>query len=136
MRIVQASKSENKNWSYLQEKAVLKNPLVLVFGNRYLLDSDEFIADVRKEFSYEHLVFGSTAGEIIGGTVQDNSITVTAVEFEKSSFVVETENILTHDKNAKQLGEVLYAKIPKAGLRHLFVLSEGSFVNGSSLING
>lgn len=136
MRIVQASKSENKNWSYLQEKVVLKNPLVLVFGNRYLLDSDEFIADVRKEFPYEHLVFGSTAGEIIGGTVQDNSITVTAVEFEKSSFVVETENILTHDKNAKQLGEVLYAKIPKAGLRHLFVLSEGSFVNGSSLING
>jgi hypothetical protein len=30
----------------------------------------------------------------------------------------------------------LYEKMPKEGLKHLFVLSEGSFVNGSSLIKG
>jgi hypothetical protein len=54
----------------------------------------------------------------------------------KSTFVVKTENILERHTNAEQLGEALYNQIPKKDLKHLFVLSEGSFVNGSSLING
>jgi hypothetical protein len=53
----------------------------------------------------------------------------------KNTFVVKTENILERHTNAEQLGEALY-QIPKKDLKHLFVLSEGSFVNGSSLING
>lgn len=136
MKIIQAYKDANKEWEYFQEKAILKNPLVLVFGNRYLLENPEIIKDLRKEFPYEDIVFGSTAGEIICCNVNDKSISVTAIEFEKSSFAVERENILDYGKNAKDLGEKLYNKIPKENLKHLFVLSEGSFVNGSSLING
>jgi hypothetical protein len=136
MRIIQASKIGNQNWKYFQEKTELKNPLVLVFGNRLLLEDAEVIKNIRQEFPYEHIVFGSTAGEILCCNVNDNSISVTAIELEKSSFVVKRENILDYDKNAKALGELLYKKIPKENLKHLFVLSEGSFVNGSSLISG
>jgi len=136
MKIIQASKVENQDWNYLQEKVTLKNPLVLVFANRLLLEDDAVIESVRKEFPYEHLVFGSTAGEILCCSVFDNSISVTAIEFEKSSFVVERQNILDYGKDAKTLGKTLYNKIPKQNLKHLFVLSEGSFVNGSSLIKG
>jgi hypothetical protein len=136
MKIVQAFKQGHESWKYRQEKKALKNPLVLVFGNRLLLEDKKVLEDIRNEFPYEHLVFGSTSGEIICCNVFDNSITVTAIEFEKSSFVVETESIFKHEKNAKQLGEYLYEKIPKENLKHLFVLSEGSFVNGSSLIDG
>lgn len=136
MKIIQASKVENQDWNYLQEKVTLKNPLVLVFANRFLLEDDAVIESVRKEFPYEHLVFGSTAGEILCCSVFDNSISVTAIEFEKSSFVVERQNILDYGKDAKTLGKTLYNKIPKQNLKHLFVLSEGSFVNGSSLIKG
>lgn len=136
MEIVQAFIAEDKKWNYLQEKKVLTNPLVLVFGNRYLLEKKEIIAEIRKEFPYEHLVFGSSSGEIMGANVNDNSVTITAIDFDKSSFIVQTENVLEHNKNANELGEVLYDKMPKAGLKHLFVLSEGSFVNGSTLIKG
>jgi hypothetical protein len=136
MKIIQAVKVGNQNWKYFQEKAILKNPLVLVFGNRFLLEKEETIKNIRQEFPYEHIVFGSTAGEILCCNVYDESISVTVMEFEKSSFLVKRENILDHAKNAKNLGEVLYEKMPKAKLKHLFVLSEGSFVNGSSLING
>ncbi|TDE03608.1 FIST signal transduction protein [Flavobacterium hiemivividum] len=136
MRIVQASKLENQPWKFLQENIVLNNPLVLVFANRFLLEDKDVLADIRKQFPYEHLVFGSTAGEIMCCHVNDNSIVVTAIEFEKSSFEVVTENILNFDKKAEPLGEALYAKITKTNLKHLFVLSEGSFVNGSSLIEG
>ena len=136
MKIIQASKFKNQDWKYLQEKTTLNNPLVLVFGNRFLLEDSDVIDNIRAEFPYEHIVFGSTAGEIVGCNVNDNSISVTAIEFEKSSFIVERKNILDYDKNAKALGEALYDKIPKEDLKHLFVLSEGSFVNGSSLIKG
>ena len=136
MKIIQASKVKNQDWNYFQEKTTLKNPLVLVFGNRFLLEDEAVIAGIRKEFPYEDIVFGSTSGEILCCNVYDESISVTAIEFEKSSFVVERENILNYDKNAGTLGEALYNKIPKENLKHLFVVSEGSFVNGSSLIKG
>ncbi|MBC5863824.1 FIST signal transduction protein [Flavobacterium turcicum] len=136
MKVIQASNVGNQDWNYFQEKKQLNNPLVLVFGNRFLLEDEQVIDAIRAEFPYEHLVFGSTAGEILCCNVYDNSITVTAIEFENSSFVVERANILDYQKNAQDLGEVLYQKIPKQDLKHLFVLSEGSFVNGSSLIKG
>lgn len=136
MKIIQASKIGSENWTYFQDKIELNNPLVLVFGNRFLLENAAVIENIRKEFPYENLVFGSSSGEILGCNVNDNSISVTAIEFERSSYLVERENVLNFDKNAKLLGEALYNKIPKENLKHLFVLSEGSFVNGSSLING
>lgn len=136
MKIVQAHKLEGEDWKYLQCKKSLNNPLVLVFANRMLLEKSEIIDEIRREFPYEHLVFGSTSGEIINNHVFDDSIVVTAIEFEKSIFEIRTENILDHNKDAKKLGERLFSAMPQENLKHLFVLSEGSFVNGSSLIEG
>lgn len=135
MKTVQAYKKDN-TWVYLTDKKALNNPLVLVFGNRFLLENSIVIDDLRKEFPYEHLVFGSTSGEIAGENVIESSIAVTAIEFEKSSFVIKRDNILSHNKNAFELGKSLYEQMPKENLKHLFALSEGSFVNGSSLIAG
>lgn len=136
MKIIQASKLAHQGWKYIQEKSELSNPLVIVFGNRLLLQNTEVLQDIRNEFPYEDLVFGSTSGEISGSNVNDDSISVVAIEFEKSSFIVKRDNILDHYKDAKLLGEHLYKQMPKENLKHLFVLSEGSFVNGSSLISG
>jgi hypothetical protein len=136
MKIIQAYKLGNSNWKYIKGEKTLNNPLVLVFGNRMLLEQNEVIDDIRKEFPYEHLIFGSTSGEIIDNNVFGDSIVVTAIEFENSTFEIRTENILKYNKDAKKLGETLYNAIPKENLKHLFVLSEGSFINGSSLIQG
>ncbi len=136
MKIIQASKINGKPWRYIQEKARLHNPLVLIFGNRYLLEQQKMLDAVREEFPYEHLVFGSTSGEIFGSSVQDDSITVTAIEFEKSTFIVKRDNIFDYHKDANTLGLNLYAQFNHEKLKHLFVISEGSFVNGSALIGG
>jgi len=136
MKIIQSYKLEGKSWKYFQAKKELKNPLVLVFANRMILEKNEIIEEIRSEFPYEHIVFGSTSGEILDNNVFDDSIVVTIIEFEKSSFEIRTENILNYNKDAKILGKALYNSMPKENLKHLFVLSEGSFVNGSSLIEG
>ncbi|QYJ67558.1 FIST signal transduction protein [Flavobacterium litorale] len=136
MKIVQAYKLKDNNWNYYGEKQTLNNPLVLAFGNRYLLENKDVLADIRNEFPYEHIVFGSSAGEIINIDVVEESITVLAIEFEKSSFVIKRDNILDHNKDTLSLGTALSAKMPKENLKHLFIVSEGSFMSGTSLIKG
>ncbi|OIQ20169.1 MAG: histidine kinase [Flavobacterium sp. MedPE-SWcel] len=136
MKIVQAYKEKGKDWNYYSEKQVLKKPLVLVFGNRFLLEDKNVLSDIRNEFPYEDLVFGSTAGEIINVDVVEESVTVLAIEFEKSSFVVKRDSILEHNKDTLSLGTSLSNQMPKEGLKHLFIVSEGSFMSGTSLIKG
>lgn len=113
MKTIQAYKLKDSNWKYIQEKQELNNPLVLVFGNRLLLEKDEIINAIRKEFPYEHIVFGSTSGEIINNSVFDDSIVVTLIEFEKSTFEVRTQNILNHNRDAKNWENICIIVLPK-----------------------
>ena len=135
MKVIQAFKNGNENWRYLQEKEQLDNPLVLVFGNRYLLEDENNITEIKKEFSYSNLVFASTSGEILDDSIIDNSISVTAIELENSSFIIERENIANFNMQINLLGEALLAKLPKEKLKHLFVLADG-MLDGSKLIQG
>ncbi|WP_109302582.1 FIST signal transduction protein [Aquimarina sp. AU474] len=137
MRFQQFEKKKNQEWTAKEKTEItLKKPLVLVFGNRYALENTNIYNEVKELFPDGEIVFGSTAGEIIGGNVLDESITLTAIEFEKSTFSVFRENSLDNDKDAIQLGRKLINKVPQKGLKHIFIVSEGSFVNGSALIEG
>ena len=67
MKIVQASKAISSSWQYKgNHKEQLSNPLVLIFADRKLLQDPEILEEIREEFPYRHLIFGSSAGEIIG----------------------------------------------------------------------
>lgn len=136
MKLVQAYKQDDSDWVFISENIKLNNPLVLVFGDRKLLSEANIYDTIKQTFPYEHIILGSSAGEIIEGRVLDNSIVVTAIEFEKSSVQIERENILDFNNDANQLGIALTGKFPKDNLKHLIVISEGSFTNGSSLITG
>lgn len=136
MEVVQAWFSKDAGWHYETPKKALNNPLVFVFANRILLENKEFLDNVQDEFSYSHIVYCSTAGEIAGVQAFEESAVVTATEFERSSFVVHTDNIINYNKDSEALGRSLYRSLPKEGLKHVIILSEGSFVNGSALIDG
>ncbi|MGY8910097.1 MAG: FIST N-terminal domain-containing protein, partial [Flavobacteriales bacterium] len=88
MKTVQLKKVKNKKLEYLSEQILLKNPLVLIFGNRYMLEDANIYHEIREEFKEGHLVFGSTSGDITSDSVDDESITITAIEFENSNFVI------------------------------------------------
>ncbi|MFP4844923.1 FIST signal transduction protein [Winogradskyella sp. PE311] len=136
MKTVQLRKGKNTDWEYLSESLELKNPLVLVFGNRFLLDDDSVYTELRDKFSDGHIVFGSTSGDITADHVDDDSITVTAIEFEKSHFEIKTSNVLNTDLDSFKTGKDLVNQFTKEGLKHIFVVSEGSFINGSELTKG
>jgi hypothetical protein len=140
MKTVQLKKHKNSDWKYLSENISLKEPLVLVFGNRFLLEDEGIYDEVKAIFKDGHIVFGSACGDISSESIDDESITITAIEFEKSSFVIKTSNVLSEDSEAKidsfSVGKQLISQLPEEGLKHVFVLSEGSFINGSQLTKG
>ncbi|WP_299680402.1 FIST signal transduction protein [uncultured Tenacibaculum sp.] len=138
MKTIQLQRTQNSDWTYLNEKITLKSPLVLVFGKRELLEDEKIYEEVKNLFNDGHIVFGSTAGDITEEKVDNDSITITAIEFEKSTYEVRRLNILdSGDKaNSTDTGRALVNSFPKDGLKHVFVVSEGSFVNGSHLTQG
>lgn len=136
MKIQQGVKEKNGAWQFLQEKEALKNPLVLIFGNRYALESANIYAEIRELYPDGHLVFGTTSGEIIESRVYEESVVLTAIEFEKSSFEVVRENMNNFEMDVEELGESLIETLPTKNLKHTFIISEGTNVNGSGLIKG
>lgn len=137
MKFQQYEKIKGCDWKLISPQQLsLNNPLVLVFGNRFMLEEPSLYKDIKNKFPNGEIVIGSTAGEILVSKVSEDSITITAIEFEKSSFSIKKANILDFDKNAVAIGKHLAAQLPKNNLKHIFIVSEGSFVNGSALING
>lgn len=136
MKIEQSIKMAEEPFVFENKRKTLNNPLVLIFGDRFLLENDYFIDEVRSIYPKGHLVFGSTSGEISGANVFDNSLTITAIEFEKSHFLIKKRNVSDFGNNDYELGKSLLSAFPKENLKNIFLISDGSFVNGSSLISG
>lgn len=138
MKTVQLRKNKSSNWEYLSENIPLKNPLVLVFGNRYMLENETILKEVKNLFHDGEFVFGSTSGDITSQYVDDESISITAIEFEKTKFVIKTANVLANEDHidSYETGKKLIEQFDEKGLKHVFVVSEGSFINGSQLTLG
>ena len=136
MKTVQLVKKDSSDWKYISKKTKLIKPLVLVFGNRFLLEADNLLEDVKALFPDGEIVFGSSCADITSSTVNENSLSITAIEFEKSSFVIKTSNVLNVDYDSFKTGRDLIKQFPKDGLKYVFVVSEGSFINGSQLSRG
>ncbi|NRR90099.1 FIST C-terminal domain-containing protein [Winogradskyella undariae] len=136
MKTIQLVKQKNKDWIYIGENKTLIKPLVLVFGDRYLLEGSTIYQEIQALFPDGHIVFGSSCAEISSNTVNEDSITITAIEFEKSQFLIKTSNVLNTDLDSFKTGRDLIKQLPSEGLKYVFVVSDGSFINGSELTKG
>jgi hypothetical protein len=145
MKVEQWQWSQSKGWTPpLSATRDESAQLLLVFGAPTALQSAE-IADALRKLSPQALVLGcSTAGEICGTNVADDSVVVTAVQFECSQ-VRAAHVSVSATAGSLQAGEQLGRSLPHivqtdggAGekLTHVLVLSDGSSVNGSDLVRG
>ncbi|HUR61474.1 MAG TPA: FIST N-terminal domain-containing protein [Candidatus Thermoplasmatota archaeon] len=117
-------------------KATLQDAqVVLVFGGRDALSHHAHFMQVQKDYPSARFLGGSTAGEIAGMRVLDDSIVVTAIRFDKAT-VASAEVDLGATEGSKAAGIRLAKAIPAAGLRHVLVVSDGAAVNGSELVSG
>jgi hypothetical protein len=108
--------------------------LVLVFGAPDALRSSA-LDDVKKAYPAAYICGCSTAGEISGDRVVDDTLTATAIDFDRSRIHASSLPI-SDPSQSFQVGRQLVDAIPLEGLVHVFVLSDGLAVNGSELVKG
>ncbi len=109
--------------------------LVLIFGATSILRKQAQFQEIRQAYPKAHILGCSTAGEICGTRVFDDSLVVTVIQFENTQ-LKGTQIELSEVADSFQAGERLATSLDKAGLAHIFVLSDGLKVNGSELVRG
>ncbi len=109
--------------------------LALMFGSTAMLSDAGLFRTVKERFPRAILLGCSTAGEIQGTRVLDDSLVVTAVEFAHTTVRL-VSGFITDMEQSGAVGARLATKLPKDGLSHVFVLSDGLHVNGTALVEG
>ena len=136
MKITQKHWTEGAGWKTLPaNEAAEQAQLVFVFGDNAVLRQESRLQEIRQFFPQGRIVGCSTAGEIIGSHVFDNSLTATGVYFENTRLQF-AETALNNMEESFGAGEKLCRALDPNGLSHVFVLSEGLNVNGSALVKG
>ena len=123
MKTTQAKKIGKKAFQFTSDSTGFKAPLVLVFGNRFMLEDPGIFEEVKQHFPTGHIVFGTTSGEIMNEHVSENSVVLTAIDFEKGSFEVKRKNVTDFDHNDHDLGDYLMSEFSTKNLIHLFLVS-------------
>lgn len=94
------------------------------------------ISALRERYPHSELVGCSTAGEISGYHVNDESLSLTAVKFDKTKIKVITASLTDKGKNSYDIGLDVSKQLQNDELRHILFLSDGLHVNGGELVRG
>ncbi len=109
--------------------------LVIYFAGQGILDSGERYHELRQFYPRAHLLGCSTGGEIYGMEVLDSSISIAALQLKKTSLKAASTQVSgTTDSFAA--GKRIAQQLANPDLRYVFLLSDGTNVNGSDLIHG
>ena len=136
MKIEQKKWNKEGGWQDLTKADFPQAPqLVLVFGATAIIQEGKYFEEVKKMYPQSNIISGTTAGEIINNEVNDNSLALTAVYFEKTSLVF-NETEIKDSSGSLAAGEWLTKDLPKENLTHLMVFSDGLKVNGTELVHG
>lgn len=109
--------------------------LIIGFGNKQLLADTTVYNHVRQKFSNAQIVLGSTAGEIFQDEVLDGTLSLLALQFDKTK--LKTTSISVGDAlDCFDAGVKLGNQLVTDDLAYVFILSDGGRVNGSELVRG
>lgn len=109
--------------------------LVICFGEKASLLDNHGYQHLLETFPHATVIVGSTAGEINNEAIHDETIVATAIQLEKTGILPVMVNIKDFP-DSYTAGKALINALPQEGLRFVFVLSDGQWVNGSDLVTG
>lgn len=129
-RSTQLEKSRDEN-----QISAEKCQLVVGFGGKPILSEGSVYERLREKFPKAEIALCSTAGEIFCTEVIDETLSVVALEFEKTDVKSALVNIRDLN-NSFEAGAALISQLDQENLKYVFVLSDGALVNGSELVRG
>ena len=121
-----------KGWSGPFPQLDSERTLVLVFGN---LAEAPAVDALSSAFPSSKILGCSSAGEIHGSHVNDDTLSVAVARFDATDLRVATAAVRA-GTSSRQAGAAIARALDAPGLRAVFVLSDGLTVNGTELLGG
>jgi hypothetical protein len=109
--------------------------LILGFGAKNLIADEKLYNKLIAKYPSSEIVLCSTAGEILGKGVFENTVSITAIQFEKTKIKSASVNLKSF-KGSFDAGKALIEQFNPENLAYIFVLSDGLMANGSRLVKG
>ena len=136
MKLSTFSYETGNGWSKSEFPALdSEQTLIIIFAAPEFIDKPGIISELAAAYPSSKMIGCSSAGEIAGPLVNDASLSVAVLKFERSRIaVVSTE--IAEPADSFAVGEKLAAQLAHEDLCSVFVLSDGLRVNGSDLVKG
>lgn len=127
---------KNNCWNEKLDKTFdSENTLIVCFGCSDYLKIKVALDELVQTFIHSTIIACSTAGEIFQNELNDNTLSVILLKFQKTSIKLYTKEI----KNSAlsfELGMDLSNNLNDKDLKSVFILSDGLNINGSQLTKG
>ncbi len=125
-----------KGWTTTNRPRIdSRRTLVVLFGSSSLLDSPGPIHELLDEYGESVVIGCSTAGEILGTQIHDESVSAAIVRFDQTDLRMASASAPSVEDSFKA-GQAIARQLNDSRLKGIFVLSDGLNVNGSELVRG
>ena len=122
-------------WQKQDVKTGFSPQLVLLFASKGTLLQANCYESLKRLYPETPVLGCSTAGEILGERVYDDSAVATAVQFDSSTISYASVSIDSAEESFDK-GVELSNMLPKKDLKNVLIISDGQKVNGTTLIEG
>lgn len=109
--------------------------IVFIFGDREFIKMSVAYTRMREVYPHADIVGCSSSGNIQGEILSPNVMVASAIHFEKGHIQISIKDLNSLD-NEIDFTKSLVEPLVSAGLKHVFILSPGLHINGSSLAKG
>jgi hypothetical protein len=134
MKVQQLSITQD-NWIESLESINIDANLFLLFVSPEFKLTKELLSSLVKSHPNAIITGCSTAGEISDVTVKDKTISLTAIQFQKTNLNKVSVKIKSMDRSF-EAGQKIGSQLYSTDLKHVIVLSDGLNVNGADLVSG
>jgi hypothetical protein len=135
MRIEQRLWQPGRGWRTLSSDGPDAPQLVLYFAAPGTLDDGQRFADLKSEYPAAKLLGCTTGGEIVDVDVHDGTVIATAIEFAHTE-IRSSRDKVAPGRSSFEIGKRVASGLPHDGLRGMFLLSDGTKINGTELVAG
>jgi len=134
MKIEQTIWNKKNQWKKLVSEEGIIPQIVFLFGDNKAIRDQDAIGFARSQYPHARIFGGTSAFEINQEGFSENSIVVTAVEFNKVELQFAKAS-LTANTSQEAAASLASQITDKSNIGHLFVLCEGLDVNGGRVVD-
>ncbi len=125
-----------EGWRLMNSDGADAPALVIFFAAPGTIDDGARYNELKSFYPQAAIIGCTTGGEITDADVHDGSIVATAIAFKQTRLAFAETSIGGGERGSFEAGMRLGGALPREGLRGVFLLSDGTQVNGTELVAG